>query len=97
LRWSVHGVEALDYLFGTGRCAGRDTSLRPAVVILDLQLLKVDGFEVLRRLRADERTKLLAVIVLTSSKEQQDIVQSLAWGLTATFASRWISSSLSTR
>ena len=66
------GVEALDYLFGTGSHAGRDVHLVPQVVLLDLKLPKVDGLEVLRRLRADERTKLLPVVILTSSNEEQD-------------------------
>src|SRR5262249_19084130 len=68
------GSEALDYLFGTGAYAGRDTSVQPQVVLLDLKLPKVDGLEVLRRLRADERTDFLAVVILTSSKEEQDII-----------------------
>ena len=68
------GAEALDYLFGTGDYAGRDTLLTPQVILLDLKLPKIDGLEVLRRLRADERTNLLAVVILTSSKEEQDIV-----------------------
>lgn len=67
------GVEALDYLFARGAHAGRDTGAQPAVILLDLKLPKLDGFEVLRELRADHRTKLLAVVILTSSKEQQDI------------------------
>ena len=66
------GVEALDYLFGTGSHAGRDVHLVPQVVLLDLKLPKVDGLEVLRRLRADARTKLLPVVILTSSNEEQD-------------------------
>ena len=66
------GVEALDYLFGTGSYAGRDPNLIPQVVLLDLKLPKVDGLEVLRQLRADERTKLLPVVILTSSNEEQD-------------------------
>lgn len=66
------GVEALDYLFGTGIHAGRDTSVQPQVVLLDLKLPKIDGLEVLRRLRADERTRLLPIVILTSSKEEQD-------------------------
>ena len=74
------GVEALDYLFGTGAYAGRDTSVTPKVVLLDLKLPKIDGLEVLRRLRSDERTKLLPIVVLTSSKEQQDLVESYSLG-----------------
>jgi two-component system response regulator len=67
------GVEALDYLFAIGAHAGRDIGMQPAVILLDLKLPKLDGFEVLRRLRADPRTRLLPVVILTSSKEQQDI------------------------
>jgi two-component system, response regulator len=66
------GVEALDYLFGTGKHSERDSSLLPQVVLLDLKLPKVDGLEVLRQLRANERTKLLPVVILTSSNEDQD-------------------------
>jgi CheY-like chemotaxis protein len=74
------GVEALEYLFGTGKYAGRDTSAVPELVLLDLMLPKVNGFEVLKRLRADQRTKLLPVVILTSSKEQQDIVNGYGLG-----------------
>ena len=70
------GLEALDYLFGTGAHAGRRTAELPAVVLLDLKLPKIDGLEVLRRIRADRRTGLIPVVVLTSSKEQQDLVKS---------------------
>ena len=66
------GAEALDWLFGTGAHAGRNVSEMPTVVLLDLKLPKVDGFEVLKRVRADERTKLLPVVILTSSKEEKD-------------------------
>jgi two-component system, response regulator len=69
------GVEALDYLLGTRSFAGRDPSLLPAVILLDLKLPKMDGFEVLRRIRADERTRLLPVVILTSSKEEQDRIE----------------------
>lgn len=68
------GAEALDYLFATGDYAGRDTSDLPQVVLLDLKLPKVDGLEVLRRIRADQGTKLLPVVILTSSKEDQDVI-----------------------
>ena len=74
------GVEALDYLFGTGTYANRDTSVQPELILLDLKLPKLDGFEVLKRLRADVRTKLLAVVILTSSKEQQDIANGYGFG-----------------
>jgi CheY-like chemotaxis protein len=74
------GVEALDYLFGTGKYSGRDLSLKPAVVLLDLKLPRVDGLEVLRRLREDERTKLLPVVILTTSNEEQDMLDSYSFG-----------------
>jgi two-component system response regulator len=74
------GVEALDFLFGTGTHAGRDVSVLPQVVLLDLNLPRVGGLEVLRRIRADERTRLLSVVVLTSSKEDEDVVRSYALG-----------------
>ncbi len=74
------GVEALDYLFGTGEYAGRDTDAMPQLILLDLKLPKVDGLEVLRRLRADERTRLLPVVILTSSREQQDMLDGYGLG-----------------
>ncbi len=70
------GVEALDYLFGTGAHVGRDTRDMPQVILLDLKLPKIDGFEVLQRIREDERTKLLPVVVLTTSSEQKDMLAS---------------------
>jgi two-component system response regulator len=77
----VHdGKEALDYLFGTGAYAGRDLKNAPEVVLLDLKLPKVDGHEVLRRIRADARTRRLPVVVLTSSSEEQDVIQSYDLG-----------------
>ncbi len=68
------GAEALDYLLGTGAHAGRDTHDLPQLVLLDLKLPRVDGLEVLRRLRAAERTRLLPVVILTSSNEEKDII-----------------------
>ena len=70
-----NGVEALDYLFGTGEFDGRDTSSQPELILLDLKMPKMDGIEVLRRLRQDDRTRLLPVVVLTSSDEKDDIVK----------------------
>ncbi|MBI4987390.1 MAG: response regulator [Rhodocyclales bacterium] len=74
------GVEALDYLFGNNHHAGRDLSVMPAVVLLDLKLPRIDGLEVLRRIRANERTSLLPVVILTTSKEQQDIYEGYSLG-----------------
>jgi len=74
------GVEALDYLFATGVHADRDISIMPAVILLDLKLPKVDGLEVLRRLRADDRTKLLPVVILTSSTEERDLIDGYKLG-----------------
>jgi CheY-like chemotaxis protein len=74
------GVEALDYLFGTGMYAERDIREKPSVVLLDLKLPRLDGIEVLRQIRADERTKLLPVVVLTTSSEEQDMLDSYSLG-----------------
>ncbi|HYJ89765.1 MAG TPA: response regulator [Pyrinomonadaceae bacterium] len=74
------GVEALDYLFGEGQYAGRDAEEVPELVLLDLKLPKVDGLDVLRRLRDDDRTKYVPVVVLTTSSEQRDIVESYHLG-----------------
>jgi CheY-like chemotaxis protein len=77
----VHdGAEALDYLFGTGSYAGRDLNVMPQVTLLDLKLPKVDGLEVLRRLRANELTHLLPVVILTSSNEERDRVSGYGLG-----------------
>lgn len=75
------GAEALDFIFGNGAYAHRRTEARPKVIVLDLKLPKVDGLEVLRRLRADERTRFLPVVVLTSSREERDIQESYRCGV----------------
>jgi two-component system, response regulator len=74
------GVEALDYLFATGPYADRDGSVMPSLVLLDLKLPRIDGLEVLRRMRADERTRLVPVVVLTSSAEEQDLIDGYGLG-----------------
>jgi two-component system response regulator len=74
------GEEAMEYLFGTGKFAGRDTSHLPQVILLDLKLPKLGGLEVLQRLRADPRTRLISVVVLTSSSEEEDILSSYRLG-----------------
>ena len=77
----VHdGAAALDYLFGTGSYAGRDLTIMPQLTLLDLKLPKVDGLEVLRRLRANELTRLLPVVILTSSNEEQDRINGYRLG-----------------
>ncbi len=77
------GTEALDYLFGTGLYEGRDISILPQVVILDLKLPKVDGLQVLKTIRADARTKPVPVVILTSSKEDRDLVEAYSLGTNA--------------
>ncbi len=74
------GVEALDYLFGTGDYAGRDTSDMPQVMLLDLMLPRLNGLDVLRRVREDPRTEVLPVVVLTSSREEEDVMKSYELG-----------------
>jgi two-component system, response regulator len=74
------GQEALDYLFGEGKYVGRTVSNLPAVILLDLKLPKIDGLEVLRRLRADERSMLAPVVILTSSREERDVVEGYRLG-----------------
>ena len=74
------GAEALDYIFGAGKYAGRDLNMMPTVILLDLKLPKVDGLEVLQRLRADERTQLLPVVILTLSKEEKDMLNGYKLG-----------------
>jgi CheY-like chemotaxis protein len=75
------GEEARDYLFGVGRFAGRDASSVPELILLDLKLPKIDGLDVLRRIRADDRTRFVPVVVLTSSDQDEDVVR--AYGLGA--------------
>lgn len=74
------GVEALDYLFGTGPYKDQEPPQLPAVTLLDIKLPKIDGLEVLRRIRSHERTELIPVVILTSSKEEQDIVNGYRLG-----------------
>jgi CheY-like chemotaxis protein len=74
------GVEALDFMFGTGMYVGRNISIKPTVILLDLKLPRIDGIEVLRRLREDDRTKLVPVVVLTTSSEEQDMLDSYSLG-----------------
>lgn len=80
VRVARDGVEALDFLFGTGTHSARDLSVMPSVILLDLKLPKVDGLEVLRRIRSGPKTQLLPVVVLTSSKEEQDLIKSYSLG-----------------
>ena len=75
------GAEALEFIFGTGAYAGRDTTQHPKVVLLDLKLPKVDGLEVLRAIKTNPQTKCIPVVVMTSSQEQQDIVESYQLGV----------------
>jgi len=79
--WVKDGAEALDYLFANGPFKERDAGSNPKVVLLDLKLPKVDGLEVLRQVRANDKTKLIPVVVLTSSKEEQDVVESYRLGV----------------
>lgn len=74
------GVEALDYLLGTGTHAGRDTNMMPQLILLDLKLPKVNGLQVLQRIRTDERIRRLPVVVFTSSSEEEDMIKSYDLG-----------------
>jgi two-component system, response regulator len=74
------GVEALDYLFGTGSYEGRDITDKPHLILLDLKLPRLDGMDVLKRIRSDERVNLIPIVVLTSSREQEDLIRSYALG-----------------
>ncbi len=75
------GAEALDFVFGTGAYAKRSVAKSPKLILLDLKLPKVDGLEVLRKIKSDERTKVIPVVVLTSSSEERDIVESYKLGV----------------
>ncbi len=77
----LDGAQALEYVFGTGAYAGRDPEQRPRLLLLDLKLPKVDGLEVLRLIKEDPRTRLTPVVVLTSSREERDIVASYEFGV----------------
>jgi len=85
------GAEALEFFFGEQGHPLREIGVTPKVILLDLKLPKVDGLEVLRRLKNDERTRSLPVVVLTSSKEEPDIARRTGWVPTATSSSRWTS------
>jgi two-component system response regulator len=74
------GVEALDYVFASGPHSGRDPALMPQLILLDLKLPRMDGLEVLKRLRSDERTRRLPVVILTSSREQRDVLDGYGLG-----------------
>lgn len=75
------GAEALDYIFGTGEYEGRDTNCKPRVILLDLKLPKVDGMEVLRRIKADACTRAIPVVILTTSRQERDVVDSYQLGV----------------
>jgi CheY-like chemotaxis protein len=81
LVWVKDGAEALDFLFATGDYSDRNVTCPPKVVLLDLRLPKIDGMEVLRRIKADERTRAIPMVVLTSSKEDRDIAESYQLGV----------------
>ena len=81
LEWVKDGAEALDFLFATGKYADRSTEDLPKLVLLDLRMPKVDGLEVLQKIKADDRTRKIPVVVLTSSKEDKDIVESYKLGV----------------
>ena len=81
LHWVKDGAEALDYLFGTGEYAGRDTSRPPRLVLLDIKMPKVDGIEVLRRLKQHDATRRIPVVVMTSSNEERDVFESYRLGV----------------
>ncbi|HVU13177.1 MAG TPA: response regulator [Phototrophicaceae bacterium] len=75
------GEEALDFIFGTGPYSGRDVNIKPRIILLDLKLPKVDGLEVLQAIKSDANTRTIPVVVLTSSREERDVVQSYELGV----------------
>ncbi|MHB9053073.1 MAG: response regulator [Thermoleophilia bacterium] len=86
LYWAKDGEEALEYIFATGAFTGREVEAAPKVILLDLKLPKVDGLEVLRRVKADERTRTVPVVVLTSSREERDLTESYSLGVNSYIA-----------
>ena len=74
------GIEAIEYLFGTGKFVGRDINIMPQLILLDLKMPKMDGLEVLQRIRGDEKTKVLPVVILTTSSEDKDRIESYKLG-----------------
>lgn len=81
LVWVKDGAQALDFIFGSGAYTGRNTKITPRVILLDLRLPKVDGMDVLKKIKSNETTRLIPVVVLTSSKEDRDIVESYKLGV----------------
>ncbi|HWH49046.1 MAG TPA: response regulator [Burkholderiales bacterium] len=81
LHWVKDGEEALDFLHSTGAYAGRDAGHAPKLILLDIKMPKIDGIEVLRRVKGDERTKTIPVVVMTSSNEEQDLLESYRLGV----------------
>jgi len=81
VHWVKDGAEALDFLFGEGAYAGRNAAHSPKLVLLDVRMPRIDGIEVLRRVRADERTKMLPVVIMTSSNQDRDIIESYHLGV----------------
>lgn len=81
IKWVEDGEQAIDYLFASGKYAGRDINKKPKLILLDLKLPKVDGLEVLQKLKSDEKMKVIPVVVLTSSREESDVVKSYKLGV----------------
>lgn len=81
VHWVKDGAEALDFMFCRGEYAGRDPAKPPRLVLLDIKMPKVDGIEVLRQLKSDERTRITPVVIMTSSSEERDVIESYALGV----------------